>query len=61
MNYNGRYYPNNVPGTRAVSMYRYQNEYFLPPQDQAWVNFDRRFNYQHQPTADDHGRARPRP
>jgi len=58
---NGRYYPNNVPGTRAVSMYRFQNEYFLPPRDQEWVNSDRRFNYKNQPTADDHGRARSRP
>ena len=59
--FNGRYYQNNGPGARAVSMYRYQNEYFLPPRDQAWVNSDRRFNYQNQPTPDDHGRARARP
>jgi hypothetical protein len=58
---NGRYYPNNVAGTRPVSMYRYQNEYFLPPTDQAWVGSDRRFDYRHQPNSDDQGRARPRP
>lgn len=58
---NGRYYPNNIAGTRPVAMYRYQNEYFLPPTDQEWVNHDRRFRYQHQPNADDRGRVRGRP
>ena len=58
---NGRYYPNNVAGTRPVAMYRYQNEYFLPPTDQAWVGFDRRFDYHDQPNSDDRSRARPRP
>lgn len=56
--FNGRYYPHNGPGGRAGSMYRYQDEYALPPQDQVRVNFHRRFIYQHQPTADDHGRGR---
>jgi hypothetical protein len=58
---NGRYYPNNAPGARPVSMYRYRNEYFLPPQDQGWVGSDRRFDYNHQPNNNDHGRARSRP
>lgn len=58
---NGRYYPNNVPGTRQVSVYRYQNEYFLPPTDQAWVNSDRRFDYSHRPNDADQQRARTRP
>jgi len=58
---NGRYYPNNVSGARAVSMYRYQNEYFLPPTDEAWGGFDRRFDYKHRPNQDDRGRVRPRP
>jgi hypothetical protein len=58
---NGRYYPNSIPGARAVAIYRYQNEYFMPPRDQEWVNFDKRFPYDHRPGDDDHGRARPRP
>jgi hypothetical protein len=58
---NGRYYPNNVEGTRAVAMYRYQNEYFLPPTDQEWVGSDRRFDYNHQPNDGDRGRVRARP
>jgi hypothetical protein len=58
---NGRYYPNNVPGTRAVAIYRYQNEYFLPPQDQAFNNFDKRYAYNRRPNGDDQGRVRPYP
>jgi hypothetical protein len=58
---NGRYYQRNAAGARAVSMYRYQNEYFLPPTDQAWVGSDRRYNYRHQPNQDDRGRVRDRP
>jgi hypothetical protein len=58
---NGRYYQHNAAGARAVSMYRYQNEYFLPPTDQAWVGSDRRFNYRHQPNDADRGRVRDRP
>lgn len=58
---NGRYYPKNGPGTRAVSMYRYQNEYFLPPTDQGWVGSDRRFTQRNLPNDDDHRRARPNP
>ena len=58
---NGRYYQHNAAGARAVSMYRYRNEYFLPPTDQAWVGSDRRFNYRHQPNDDDRGRVRDRP
>jgi len=56
--FRGRYYPNTAPGARPVAMYRFQNEYFLPPRDQAWVGFDRRFNYQYQPTQEDRGRVR---
>jgi hypothetical protein len=59
---NGRYYPNNVPGARAVGIYRYQNEYFLPPEDAGWGNgFDKRFNYNRRPNSDDQGRVRQRP
>jgi hypothetical protein len=58
---NGHYYPNSVAGARAVQIYRYQNEYFMPPHDQAWVGFDKRFNYQRKPTEADYGRVRPRP
>lgn len=58
---NGRYYPNNAPGARPVSIYRYKNEYFLPPRDREFEGFDKRFNYDHRPSEDDHGRARSRP
>jgi roadblock/LC7 domain-containing protein len=57
----GRYYSNNVAGSRPVMVYRYRNEYFLPPHDQAWVGFDRRFDYNRRPSDDDYVRARPRP
>ncbi|MGD0483292.1 MAG: hypothetical protein ABSB58_01420 [Gemmatimonadales bacterium] len=59
--FNGRYYSNNAPGARAVAMYRYQNEYFLPPTDQGWVGADKRFNYNNQPNAEDRRRVRDRP
>jgi len=58
---NGHYYPNNAPGARQVQIYRYQNEYFLPPRDQEWMNHDKRFDYGHQPSDDDHNRGRGRP
>lgn len=58
---NGRYYQRNAPGARAVAMYRYQNEYFLPPTDQGWVGADKRFNYNRRPNDDDRGRVRGRP
>jgi hypothetical protein len=58
---NGRYYPKNGAGARPVAMYRYRDEYFLPPTDQAWVGHDKRFDYNHQPNKDDRGRVRERP
>ena len=58
---NGHYYPNNAPGARQVQIYRYQNEYFLPPRDQAWEGRDKRFDYSHKPSDDDHNRGRGRP
>jgi len=59
--FNGRYFPNSGPGTRAVQIYRYKDEYFLPPQDQAWVGYDKRFDYSHKPSDDDQRRGRARP
>jgi hypothetical protein len=56
---NGVYYQRSMRGARPVQVYSRGNEYFLPPQDQAWVGHDRRYNYKHRPTADDYGRARP--
>src|ERR1043166_7645148 len=58
---NGRYYSNNGSGARPVAMYRYKDEYFLPPTDQAWVGADKRFDYKHQPNDGDRGRVRERP
>ena len=57
---NGHYYQHRVRGARAVQVYRRGNEHFLPPQDQAWVRHDRRYNYNRQPNNDDYGRVRPR-
>jgi hypothetical protein len=59
--FNGRYYPNPGPGGRAVQLYRYQGEYFLPPTDREWVGFDKRFDYKHAPSDDDRHRVRDRP
>jgi hypothetical protein len=59
--FNGRYYQNNAAGTRAVQIYRYKDEYFLPPQDHDWVGADKRFDYQHQPNDADRKRVRERP
>ena len=57
---NGHYYQHSVRGARAVQVYRRGNEHFLPPQDQAWVGHDKRYNYKHQPSNDDYGRVQPR-
>lgn len=56
---NGRYYRNSVRGARPIEMYSYHNEYFLPPQDQAWISHDRRYDYKRRPIESDYGRARP--
>jgi hypothetical protein len=58
---NGHYYQHNAPGARPVQIYRYRDEYFLPPQDGKWVNHDKRFDYSHQPNDDDRNRGRGRP
>jgi hypothetical protein len=59
--FNGRYYQHAAPGARAVQIYRYQNEYFLPPRDGEWVNRDKRFDYGHRPSDEDYKRAHERP
>lgn len=55
--YNGQWYNHSVRGSRAVVVYRSQNSYFLPPQDQSWDNKDRRYNYRRRPTSDDYSHA----
>lgn len=57
----GHYYTKRVAGSRPVAMYRYRQEYFMPPHDQDWVGADRRFDYAHLPNTRDRGRARVRP
>jgi hypothetical protein len=62
----GRYYPNYSARARPVQIYRYQYEYFLPPTDEAWHNYDKRFDDKHKPKKDghdkdDHGRGHRRP
>lgn len=59
--FNGHYYQHNGPGSRAVQIYRYQNEYFMPPQDRDWEGHDRRFNYSRKPNDEDRSRGRGRP
>lgn len=59
--WNGRYYQYNAPGARAIQIYRYQNEYFLPPRDQEWINTDKRYDYNRRPNDDDHNRGRSHP
>ena len=54
---NGHYYRNSVSGSRAVAVYSYNDEYFLPPTDREWVGKDSRYNYNRQPSA---GRCGPR-
>jgi hypothetical protein len=55
---NGRYYSRTYPGARPVAMYRFQDEYFLPPNDEKWVGVDKRFDYGHRPNKDDWARVR---
>ena len=52
-----RYFSRAVPGSRPVAMYSYNGSYFLPPQDQGWDGFDRRFNYRRRPTDEDYRNA----
>lgn len=58
-NYNGQYYQHSVRGARPVQVYQRGNERFLPPQDQAWVGHDRRYNNRHRPNSEDYNRVRP--
>ena len=58
---NGRYYPRNAVNARPVQIYRYRDEYFLPPNEPAWARSDKRFNHKHQPKDDDRRRVRNRP
>ncbi len=59
--FHGHYYEHTAPGARAVQIYRYHDEYFLPPHEREWVGFDKRFDYKHQPNDEDWGRGRGRP
>jgi hypothetical protein len=58
---NGRYYPRKAGNARPVQVYRYRDEYFLPPTDQGWARFDKRYNYEHQPNDEDRRRVRTHP
>ncbi|HUX34082.1 MAG TPA: hypothetical protein VMV51_09420 [Gemmatimonadaceae bacterium] len=50
---NGRYYHHRARGARAIEVYAYGGDYFLPPRDAAWVGFDRRYDYDERPGRDD--------
>ena len=58
--YNGHYYRKSVKGARAVAVYSRNGEYFMPPEDKAWIGVDRRYNYKRRPVDDDRRRAKPR-
>jgi len=55
---NGHYYRRHVRGARPVVAYWYDNEYFLPPQENAWVGWDKRYDYRRQPLVEDWARVR---
>jgi len=58
---NGRYYRDRIPGARELMLYRWQNQYFLPPREQGWESSDRRFDNRMRPTDEDYNNAqRPR-
>lgn len=59
--YNGNWYPRQVRGSRAVTVYRTNNQYFLPPRDQDWNNRDHRISARRRPTDDDYSHAAPPP
>ena len=50
----GRFYSRNVPGAREIQVYSYNNQYFLPPRDADWNNYDRRFRYDERPRDEDY-------
>lgn len=58
--YDGRYYPHRLRGSRAVQVYRNRSGYFLPPRDRDWDRSDRRFDTRRRPNDSDYQRARPR-
>ena len=45
----GKYYDKEARGSRAVMVYRHDNEYFTPPQDKEWVGADKRYDYKKRP------------
>lgn len=51
----GHYYPHYIRGARRVVVYRSGSRYFFPPRDEAWVHFDRRYNYRYRPLDEDYG------
>lgn len=59
--FNGRYYMHEAPGARPVALYRFGEEYFLPPDDPSWIGVDRRFDYNHRPNDEDRRRVPPAP
>ena len=56
--YNGHYYRKSVKGARAVAVYSRNGEYFMPPEDRAFVGKDKRYNNKRAPIAEDRGRAK---
>jgi len=55
--YDGNWYQRQVRGARPVVVYRYRNQFFLPPRDEGWMNRDRRYNYKRRPMDDDYNHA----
>ncbi|MHB1863831.1 MAG: hypothetical protein ACYCVL_12785 [Gemmatimonadaceae bacterium] len=60
----GRYYRHRARDARAIEVYVYGGNYFLPPRDAGWVGYDRRYDYRLRPGREhddeDRGRGRGR-
>ena len=58
----GHYYRHRARDARAIEVYAYGGNYFLPPRDAGWVGYDRRYDYRLRPDwkRDDEERSRGR-
>ena len=58
---NGRFFDRGGTSSRAVVVYRKNNEYFLPPQDKEWIGVDNRYDYKQRPLDEDYARVKTKP
>ncbi len=59
--YEGNWYPRQVRGSRAVTVYRSNGHYFMPPREQITGHVDRRYNVHRGPQDDDYNHLAPPP